>query len=182
MSMNAYIAPNVRGAPKTRATSIRLKEVLAAHVGPQRARSIVEHLTSIELLPAGSRRFSVPVTAGNAAFALVTAACDAGNAIAAACQALRFLAYRRFVPGEPPGLTVLEALVDEIERGEGSEWHFSATIVKRLSEAEPDAFEVFLPSAPRDPAATELRFRFEHVDTLPAAAIDDVATMLRAAG
>jgi hypothetical protein len=40
---------NVRGAPKTRATSIRLKEVLALHIGPQRARSIVEHLTAIEL-------------------------------------------------------------------------------------------------------------------------------------
>ena len=79
------------------------------------ARSIVEHLTAIELLPAGSRRFSVPVSPCNAAFALVAAAADAGNASEAAGRAIRVLAHRRYIPGEAPGPTVLEAITAEIE-------------------------------------------------------------------
>jgi hypothetical protein len=98
-----------RGAPRTVGTGIRLREVLAAHVAPQHARAIIDHLTTIELLPAGSRRFSVPVTPGNAAFGLLTAAADAGIASDAACRALRILAHRRFSPDEPPGAPRLSA-------------------------------------------------------------------------
>jgi hypothetical protein len=171
---------NVRGAPRTRATSIRLRDALSDLIGRQRARAVVERMTLDGLLPQGVRRFSTPVSAREAAAALVVAAADAGDAGAAIERAQRLLGFRRFVPGEPPGPSAMEVLVDEIERGSASEWHLSDGIVKRLDSAEPDAFEVFLPSAPRDPAATELRFRFEHVNILPAAAIDDVATMLRA--
>jgi hypothetical protein len=171
---------STRGAPKTRATSIRLRERLAAHVGPQRARAVVEHLTSVELLPAGSRRFSVPITPGNAAFALVTAAADAGNASEAACRARRILAYRRHTPNEPPGPTVLEAITGEIEGGEASEWHLGLAIVKRLSDGVDGEFEIYLPQPPADSTATRYRFPFERTDVLPAAAIADVAAMLKA--
>src|SRR5438477_12755223 len=100
--MNDIVAPPRVGAPRTFATSIRLREVLAVHVGTARARAIVEHLTSVELLPAGSRRFSVPVSPGNAAFALVAAAADAGNASDAVCRALRIGGARHYVPDAPP--------------------------------------------------------------------------------
>jgi hypothetical protein len=177
--MNEIAPLRVRGAPRTFATSVRLRDVLAVHVGPQRARSIVEHLTAIELLPAGSRRFSVPVSPCNSAFALVTAASDAGNASDAACRALHILAYRRHSPGEPPGLTVLETLTGEIEDGGASEWHLGLACAKRLDDH--GEFELYLPQPVADPTAIVRRFPFERIDTLPAAAIADVAAMLRMA-
>jgi hypothetical protein len=170
-----------RGAPRTLATSIRLREVLAAHVGPQRARAIVDHLTAVELLPAGSRRFSAPITSCNAAFALATAASDAGKASDAACRALRILAYARHTPNESPGPTVLEALISEIEgRAEPSEWHLGLACTKRLVDNDGE-FELYLRQPPADPTATRYRFPFERIDVLPAAAIADVAAMLSAA-
>ena len=176
--MNDIAPLRVRGAPRTFATSIRLRDILAVHVGPPRARAVVEHLTAIELLPAGSRRFSVPVSPGNAAFALVTAAADAGNASDAASRAMRILSQRRHSPGEPPGLTVLESLTAEIEAGEPSEWHFALACTKRLDDD--GEFELYLPQPVADPAATRRAFPFERIDVLPAAAIADVAAMLRA--
>ena len=182
--MNDIAPLRVRGAPRTFATSIRLRDILAVHVGPPRARAVVEHLTAIELLPAGSRRFSVPVSPGNGAFALITAAADAGKASDAACRAMRILDQRRYVPGESPGPSVIEAITAEIEAArddpsfEPSEWHCTLACTKAVDGA--GLFYVFLPTPPADPAATTLGFKFERIDVLPAAAIADVAAMLRA--
>jgi hypothetical protein len=181
--MNDTIAPPRVGAPRTFATSIRLREVLAVHVGVPRARAIIEHLTSVELLPAGSRRFSVPVSPGNAAFALVAAVADAGIASDAACRALRIGAARRYVPGEPTGPTVFEAITAEIEAVladptfEPFEWHFALAITKAVDHD--GEFELYLPVPPADPTALTLGFKFERVDVLPSGAIVDVAGLWR---
>jgi hypothetical protein len=128
-------------------------------------------------LPAGSRRFSVPVSPSNAAFALVTAAADAGNASDATCRALRILAQRWHEPGEPPGPTVLEILTSEIDGAGASEWHLGLACTKRLDDQ--GGFEIYLPQPVADPSAIRRTFPFERIDVLPAAAIEDVAAMLR---
>src|SRR4051794_26375624 len=137
----------VRGAPKTRATSIRLRELLADFVGPQRARAVVERMTGSGLLPQGTRRFSTPISVREATLSLIVATCDAGDALAAIDRAMRVAACERYVgAGEPSGPTVIDALTAAIEavrddaNVEPREWHFGLACTKELLSG--DRFEV----------------------------------------
>ena len=77
-------------------------------------------------------------------------------------------------------MTVLEALIGEIDGTEAPcEWCLGLACTKRIDDV--GEFDLFLPQPVADPTATERRFPFERVDVMPAAAIEDVATMLRAA-
>lgn len=170
-----------RGAPRTRRTVIRLRDVLADLVGRPRARSLIEHMTRLDAAMRGERRFSAPVTPRQCAVALMAAACDAGVAAAAFSRALTIADSREHVPGVSPGPTVLHTIEAEIIAAchEGArdpdEWHFGLAATKAIDGD--GGFRLFLPVAPEPRDAHRLTLPYERTDVLPASSISAVAEL-----
>jgi hypothetical protein len=169
-----------RGAPRTRCTVIRLRDVLGDLVGRQRARSLIEYMAKIDDAMRGARRLSAPVTPRQAALALLVAACDAGTASAAFSRALAIADARHYEPGAPPGQTVLDGIEAEIKGCcddadfEPAEWHLGSSASKAVDGV--GEFRLFM-LAVADPDARRFMLPYERIDVLPASSISAVAEL-----